>query len=279
MKIRILGSGGGENYPAPFCSCAHCEEARKVGGKSLRSLSQTIINDDLLIDFPADTDSHCTKYGVNLGALQNILITHSHHDHYMPISAVCRGGNGAHKLKYEKLRFYGPNDLKKVFDTVISAYGTNPNINNIEFYTFENQKPQTIGEYTITPLTALHAPKLGSLNYIIEDGQKSILYLIDSGYPTDETLEYLESRNSAFDCVVMDGTMGVAPIKSYIYHMGFEENKILKDELINRKLANKNTRFVVTHITHNKAETHEKIEEIFSGTGIQVAYDGFEIEI
>ena len=69
MKIKILGSGGGESFPASFCCCAHCEEARKAGGKSLRSLSQTLIDDDLLIDFPSDTDAHCREYNINLGRI------------------------------------------------------------------------------------------------------------------------------------------------------------------------------------------------------------------
>ena len=83
-KIKILGSCGGEDFPAPFCNCEHCETARKMGNKSLRSLHQAIINDDLLIDFPADTNAHCLRFGVRLGNLQNVLITHSHPDHYVP---------------------------------------------------------------------------------------------------------------------------------------------------------------------------------------------------
>ncbi len=280
MKIKILGSGGGESFPASFCSCEHCEMARRAGGKSLRTLSQTLINDDLLIDFPTDTDSHCIKYGLNLGKIQNILITHSHLDHYMPTSAYFRGGNGAHNLKYEKVYFYGAEDLKKIFDDVRAVYNHNGfDRENVEFVVAQEQKTIRIGEYLVTPLKALHAPQLGSLNYIIERNGKSLLYLLDSGYPTEETLAYLESRKQVFDGVILDGTMGVAPPKAYIYHMGFDENKMLKEELLKRNLANKNTRFVVTHITHNKAETHEKIEEIFSGTGIEVAYDGYEIEI
>ena len=50
MEIKILGSGGGEGYPALFCGCEHCNAARKAGGKSLRSLSQTLIDGKLLID-------------------------------------------------------------------------------------------------------------------------------------------------------------------------------------------------------------------------------------
>lgn len=280
MKIKILGSGGGEGYPATFCTCEHCEEARKVKGKSLRSLSQTFINDDLLIDFPLDTDAHTVKYGINLGKIENILITHAHQDHYVPITVNFRGDICAHNLKYEKMYFYGPSNLEQIYDATVSPYGIAPQRRkNVGFVVMEDKKTYTVGKYQVTAINAFHAPQLGSLNYIIDDNQKSVLYLVDSGYPTEETLAFLRERNRAFDCVIMDGTMGVAPPKTYMYHMGFEENKELKAQLLLEKIANENTRFIVTHITHNKAETHEKIEEIFKGSGIEVAYDGLEIEV
>jgi phosphoribosyl 1,2-cyclic phosphate phosphodiesterase len=176
--------------------------------------------------------------------------------------------------------FYGPENLEKIYDAVISPYGINPQRRkNVGFIVTEDKKSYSVGKYKVTAFTALHAPELGSLNYIIEDGAKSVLYLLDSGYPTQETLDYLQRRKQLFDCVIMDGTMGVNPPNTYIYHMGFEENKTLKNELLSRNLANKNTRFIVTHITHNHAETHEKIEEFFVSTGIDIAYDGYEIEL
>lgn len=276
MKIRILGSGGGEGFPAPFCSCEHCETAREFGGKSLRSLSQSIINDDLLIDFPADTNAHCLRFGLNLGQLQNVLITHSHSDHYVPNLLATRGGLNAHNLKYQDVYFYGPADLQQICDGVKIP---EPIREHIQFVSLKEQKTVSIGGYEVTPIKALHSPELGSLNYIIEQDGKSVLYLVDSGYPTAETLTYLQGLGKIFDLVVMDGTFGVAPAKTYIYHMGYEENKLLKKELEQLGIADAHTRFVVTHITHNKSEYHEKVEEIFAGTGIDVAYDGIEIEI
>lgn len=280
MKVKILGSGGGESFPASFCSCAHCEQARKAGGKSLRTLSQTLIGDDLLIDFPSDTDSHCLRYGLNLGKIENVLITHAHLDHFLPTAVNYRGGFGAHNMPCEKIYFYGPTNLEKMFDAVHSVYGIAASVReNVCFVALEDKKPVQIGAYTVTALTAAHAPQLGSLNYVIERDGKSLLYLLDSGYPTEETLAYLERRKQVFDCVIMDATMGVAPAKTYIYHMGFEEDKALKEELLQRKIADKHTKFIATHFTHNKAETHDKIEAIFAGTDIVTAYDGYETEI
>ena len=276
MKIKILGSGGGEGFPAPFCSCEHCETARKMGGKSIRSLHQAIINDDLLIDFPIDTNSHCLRFSLNLGKLQNVLITHSHSDHYVPELLSARRAGNAHFMKYEDIIFYGPSDLETLCD---DAKIIDVARENVKFVPLEFQKQVKIGEYQVTPLKAQHAVQLGSMNYIIERDGKRVLYLVDSGYPTQETFAFLKSSNKKFDLVVMDGTMGVLPPASYIYHMGYEENKMLKEKLINLGATTRKTRFVVTHITHNQSEYHEKVEEIFKGTGIEVAFDGIEIEI
>ncbi len=77
MKLHILGSGGGEGYPALFCNCVRCNAARKVGGQSIRTLSQSLIDDQLLIDFPVDTPAHFRKNGLSMGNIENLLITRS----------------------------------------------------------------------------------------------------------------------------------------------------------------------------------------------------------
>ena len=55
MKIRYLGTAAAEGWPALFCSCPICTHAREHGGKNLRTRTQAILDDDLLIDFPPDT--------------------------------------------------------------------------------------------------------------------------------------------------------------------------------------------------------------------------------
>ena len=73
--------------------------------------------------------------------------------------------------------------------------------------------------------------------------------------------------------------MGTAAPCTYIYHMSYQENKMLKTELEQLDIADEHTRFIVTHITHNHSEYHEKVEEIFADTGIEVAYDGYELTL
>jgi len=279
MKIKILGSSGGESYPANFCGCDHCQAARLAGGKSIRTLSQTLINDDLLIDLPCDTPAHARAYGLNLGDIPNILITHVHYDHFQPTLLADRGHVYAHNLKCPVLTLHGSEEVKSVFEAVEKIYPINPTIRqNIINSVFSPFEKKSVGNYTVTALPAKHGTK-APLNYIISDGRATLLYLHDTGYPTEQILSFLVKEKIRADAVFMDATMGVMEIDDSRGHMSFEQDKRLKNELIDRGIATEKTVFVANHITHNKAETHEKIEEIFEGTGILVSYDGMVVEI
>lgn len=276
MKIRILGSGGGEGYPALFCGCEHCNAARKAGGKSLRSLSQTIIDGKLLIDLPADTLSHFRQYGLNLGNIEYLLITHVHDDHYCPNLFSTRGTDFAPVLGCEKLHVYGNADVERLFSGYYKLFPIRDEIReNIVFHTLTPFESVSIGGYKVTPLKANHAPEQVALNYIIDDGKTALLYLLDSGYPNEETLSFIAKYPRTFSCVIMDGTMGV---NYYVHHMNFVQDKWLKEELLKLGVADGTTKFIVSHITHNHTGLHEETEEYFKHSGITVAYDGMEIE-
>lgn len=275
MKIRILGSGGGEGYPALFCGCKHCEAARKAGGKSLRSLSQTLIDGKLLIDLPPDTHMHFMENGLNLGGIENVLITHVHDDHYCPNLFSTRGTDFATVLGCEKIHVYGNADVERLFNGYYELFPIRDEIRrNIVFHTLTPFVSVQIGGYKVTPLKANHAPEQVALNYIIDDGKTALLYLLDSGYPTRETLAYIGGYG-VFSCVIMDCTMGV---NYYEYHMNFRQDIQLKEELIAMGVADGKTKFIVDHVTHNHAGLHGETEEYFKGSGITVAYDGMAVD-
>ena len=276
MKIQILGSGGGEGYPALFCGCEHCEAARAAGGKSLRTLSQTPVDGKLLIDMPYDTHMHFMQNGINFGDIENVLITHVHDDHYCPDLFSVRGSDFAHAIKHEKINVYGNADVKRLFDGFFELFPIRDEIRrNIALHTLAPLEAVEIGGYTVTPLHANHAPEQVALNYIVDDGRSALLYLLDSGFPTEETLAAIEKYPRKFSFVLMDGTMGV---NYYVHHMNFEQDKQLKNTLLSLGVADERTQFAVMHITHNHCGLHEETERYFKDSGIAVAYDGMTIE-
>ena len=80
MKIKFLGTAAAEGIPALFCDCRVCQNARRVGGKEIKTRSQAIVDDKILIDFPADTYTNLPNYVhlVHTMMLCNVNILSSH---------------------------------------------------------------------------------------------------------------------------------------------------------------------------------------------------------
>ena len=77
MKLTYLGTAAAEAVPGLFCECSFCEHARKRGGKEIRRRSGAIIDDDLLIDFSADTNLAMLSLGKRLSNVKDLIFTHS----------------------------------------------------------------------------------------------------------------------------------------------------------------------------------------------------------
>ena len=84
MKITYYGTAAGEAWPGVFCRCELCEKARALGGKNIRTRSQALVNDDLLLDLPPENHMHSLLYGLDLSKVEALLFTHSHSDHCYP---------------------------------------------------------------------------------------------------------------------------------------------------------------------------------------------------
>ena len=70
MKVHYLGTGAAEGIPAIFCECPVCKTARLKAGKEIRTRTQALIDDELLIDFGPDTYMHSLQYGIDLSYIK-----------------------------------------------------------------------------------------------------------------------------------------------------------------------------------------------------------------
>ena len=270
MKIKYLGTAAAEGFPAVFCNCEFCVEARRLGGKNIRTRSQALINDDLLIDFPADTYSHFLNNGIEGDKIKNLLITHSHEDHFYPNDLQNRGGAYAHNMRAEKLGVFGCEDVYKRLEGFLVDY---TQVFAQQLKPFEEVN---IGDYKVTPLPARHHFKKGAFIYIIK-GDKTILYAHDTGYFYDEVFEYIEKNKITFDFVTMDCTNVNIPISDVDGHMGIPNNLRLVEKLSAIGAITDSTVKVINHFSHNGEPIQHKLEEQVGKYGILVAYDGFEV--
>lgn len=278
MKIKFLGTAAYEGIPAMFCVCESCKEARKRGGKNLRTRSQAIIDDKLLIDFPADTLIHTHMYGIDLSEIKDCLLTHTHSDHLyaedlgMLLPGFSKTGKN---LPFTFHGLYGAM-LK------INSYINGKTFNSkgvLETKPMELFKPEQIGEYKVTALKAIHDVTSFPAFYLIENKEgKSLLYANDTHYFCDEVWEYFEKNPVKLSFVSMDCTNAMLPM-NYIGHMCLDDNIKVKERLINMGCADENTIFCSNHFSHNGTNVlYEEYSEEAKKYGIITSYDGMEVE-
>lgn len=272
MKIKYMGTAAAEGIPSLFCHCPICTYAREHGGKEKRTRSQTLINDDLLIDFPPDTYYHYLKYDFNLPDITNLLVTHFHTDHFYPLDLGMRCEPIAHP-EPEQMTIYGNKTVHDAFDKYL------PDVenlkNNFKFVEPEPFRVMNVGKYEVTALIALHDRAQQCLFYEINEAGKSILYAHDTGYFPQETWDYIEKNKRHYDLVSLDCTM--MKIKDGTNHMGLQDTVEVKERLLKNGNADNKTIFVINHFSHNGLWTYKEMVEKAADYGMLVAFDGMEV--
>ena len=278
MKLTFLGTAAAEGFPAVFCNCIHCRRARELGGKNIRTRSQALINDDLLIDLPADTYMHFLNNAIRGDRIATLLITHSHSDHFYPLELEMHGSCYAHDLESPMLNIVCSTDVAKELARQMAVMDKKV-VPTLSIHVAKPFVTMTFGDYEITPMPARHAFGETALFYLVRHGGRLLMYAHDTGYFYDEVFEYIEKNALRFDGISFDCTNGLIPIKDTGSHMGFENIARVIDRLRTLGAINEKTTMLVNHFSHNAAPLQEDFERLAAPLGCAVAYDGFVTEI
>lgn len=272
MKIKFLGTAAYEGVPSLFCHCRVCRLSRERGGRNLRSRSQAIVNDELLIDFNADTVWHYQRYGFDWEKICGCLITHSHSDHLYPedIEMAARGYTHEHR----SVQFYaaesGYRKIKEITDkteggaavTLIKA----------------GERFGVANKYSVLPLRANHDGSTSPVFYSIACGTKRMLYAHDTGVFPDESWELLK-KEGRFDLISLDCTGCLALGGDWVDgHMSFGTNLKIAERMKREGMIDGKTIVVLNHFSHNGGQTYDEMRGAAEKSGFIVSYDGLEIE-
>lgn len=275
MKLKYYGTAAAEGVPSIYCSCDVCKYSMKAGGRNMRTRSQALVNDSLLIDMPPDTLYHYQHLGLPLNDIEHCIITHNHSDHLHPptINVRCKGFI-MHELK--PLNLYGSMPtIDMIFDELRKSGVLERgkwNLNELLPY-----KKAEIDKFTVVPYKANHAFNIYPYNYEISDGEKRMLYGHDTGFFLDETWDYLSQNKPYFNLVSLDCTMGIASSSGH-HHMNVDNCVETKEKMLSLGCADENTIFVLHHFSHNGLVSYDDLVPIAEKAGFLVSYDGMEIE-
>lgn len=275
MKIKYLGTAAAEAVPAPFCECEVCENARKKGGRNLRTRSQALVDGKLLIDFPMDTYTHTLQANFKLCKVEGCIITHPHYDHLFPDELYCRTKVAAHMKEEKPFCMYGVEETVEKIRTASSAAVLEKE-DRLRLQTIAPFVPFTVGEYTVTPLKADHGTSLPVI-YAVEKDGKALLYAHDTGLFPEETMEWLKNTDICFDFVSYDCTNGLLEWDNR-NHMGLTGDVIMREKLKELGRIHDKTVHVVNHFSHNGLAGYDELAPVAEEKGFIVSYDGLEIE-
>lgn len=277
MKLKYLGTAAAEGIPAVFCDCENCLRSRKLGGKNIRTRSQALVDDTLLIDFPADTYLHYLRENFELSKIKSCLITHSHCDHLYADEIENRKDGFANLSAPQPLTFYSwDSGYKMIMTEKIKGYVPDSYVKAVNIKPFVDFK---VEGYNVTPIRAAHDVKSDPVVYAIEKDGKRLLYFNDSSELHEDGMEALRKfRDKPFDLISLDCTMGCNEFE-WEGHMGLSRCAGFRDTLKAEGVADEHTIFILNHFSHNgKNVVYDDLVKIAAENDFLVSYDGMEIE-
>lgn len=274
MQIRLLGTAAAEGWPAVFCRCSACVRAKAAGGKNIRTRSGANVDGLFQFDFGPDAYHHVLQ-GNDLSSVEHLIFTHSHFDHLAPGDLDMRRPPFAHGAT-EHVHIWANDAVERRLGGKIA----HPEKTGLEFHALHPFQPVAVADATLVPLLADHDKNETCLLHIFERSGCRLLYGHDTGIFPEPTWDYLRdwaTPERRLDVALLDCTNG--PMPGERTHMGLDACARVRERLLHINAGTGATRFIVTHFSHNGGLLHAELVERATPLGLEVAYDGMQIQI
>jgi phosphoribosyl 1,2-cyclic phosphate phosphodiesterase len=282
MKLTFLGTGAANAFPEAFCRCENCEQARVLGGSSLRKRSAALIDDELLIDLGPDIMTASNLHGRPLTRVRYCLQTHAHADHMDPSHFLSRSpGYGV--VGAPRLHFYASRGTLQVAARLLERDCAplsflDPEMGeqlNLEIHTIEAFQSFDFGRYRVTAFPANHDPEVECLLYAVEAEGRCIFYGADTAALPEVVWQGFHRAGLRFDVVILDHTYG--PEELGTDHLSVRQVIAHAARMREERLLADGARVLATHIAHEGNPAHPELAAWAAKHGYEVAYDGLVV--
>ncbi len=262
MKLLFLGTGAADWALQLF---------EQLGGG--RRFSSALVNDDLLIDPGPHIYDYQDKLGTPgmFGNVRNIILTHSHGDHFNlgTVERLCREAD-------HKITFYAdPVALEKLAEK---------QIDNLEKVPLTAAHGFATEKYEIMPCRSNHDLFFTgeqTLNYIVREKEsgRSFFYGADSGWIVYDT--WLLIKKARPNAVIFEATLGTQfPGDDRVFgHTSIPMIAIMLETMRKQHGPSDDCKYYTTHMARTLHGTHEETARDLAPLGAVPAYDGMSIEI
>lgn len=146
-------------------------------------------------------------------------------------------------------------------------------LSEAHFYPMAAGDVTAFGKYAVSAFKANHSTCSEAVHFIISDGEKSLFYGLDGAWLMYD--EVCAIKKSGIDLAVFDATVGDIPGDYRI----FEHNNLNMVVEMKTALEKYVGRFCISHMARTLHTSQHELAARMNPHGIEVAYDGYEIEI
>ena len=258
LSILFLGTGAAD-WPRDY------PRVRFAKGE-YRGNSSTVVNEHILIDCGPTVPEAANQFGVDAGELTDVLVTHTHADHF---DAEAIGAILGSRPAETPLRIWAhPAALERV-----------PEMDGLDRCPFAVGRTQKTGGTRVTALAANHVVE-GSeeeaFHYLFETAGQRFLYATDGAWLLKPT--WLRLKEGQLDAIIWDATNGETEGDWRIFeHNSIDMIRVMTQTLRKQNVLRPGSQIVLTHMARTLCAPHPELEERLRAEGIVPAYDGMRL--
>jgi adenosylcobinamide kinase/adenosylcobinamide-phosphate guanylyltransferase len=264
MEVLLLGTGGADGWPNPWCTCASCNWARKTG--TLRRQTSALVDDVLLIDCGPESPRAALQHGRSFVSVRHILLTHAHADHLAPAALTWREWAG----RADPIDVVGP-------PKAIAACKewVNPESSTVRFREVAAGDRLSLGSYDVRVVAADHNPDVGPpvLYDITGPDNTRMFWGTDTGPLPGPTLAAM--AGVGYDALFLEQSVGD---HDFPMHHNFTSWAADVAKLRANGALHDDSRVVAIHLSHFNPPLPE-VERRLATWGAEVPPDGAVVQV
>ena len=258
-SVLFVGTGAADWPPA------YLADAKTAACGQFRGNASLLLDGSVLVDCGGTVPEALRLFGVRSGGVTDLLVTHTHSDHFDPESLA------------RLLAVRGDGDPLRVW-LAADAVDQVPSMPGLELHPLTVGVTVEVAGMAVLPLPANHVVESGGqpLHFLFERDGWSLLYATDGAWLLRPTWTILRQRRLSM--VIWDATNGETTGDWRIFeHNSVDMVRLMMQTLRREAVVDAATRVYLTHLARTLCAPHVEMSERLAAEGLQVAHDGLQV--
>jgi hypothetical protein len=256
MDILFLGTGAADWSPEP--------PRPNYAPGEWRGFASALIEGTVLIDCGPTVPAALDRFAVRPDQITDLLVTHSHGDHYHLDSIAGIAAAGTLRVHADPVLLPELAEIPNVTPCPLPLWQT-----------------YDVGPLHVTPVLGnhlLHRPDEQAYHFILADSSTTILYATDGSWLPTKTWHALRSLH--LDGIVWEATCGDTDGDWRIFeHTSIAMLQLQRQTLVRQGVLAPEAPIWLTHLARTLCSPHDQLAKAIAPKGLALAYDGLRASV